>query len=140
MKTAEQQLPQEAQGRTYIRFDGPPDHEAGRFVEVEHDGKGINFGEWVQDGDYWLLVVPDRWTYISESKPEPDSVVLATIRATEDNKSFQGKANVQPVYCDEDGEYWLRMDGTLKTRINNGKWAVVAWQPLPGPAAEEASQ
>lgn len=44
-----------------IRFDGPPGPEAGRFVEVEDiDGKGIRIGEWVQDGEYWLLVIPGR--------------------------------------------------------------------------------
>lgn len=40
-----------------IVFDGPPNHEAGRFVEVENDeGTSINFGEWVQrDDGYWVL-------------------------------------------------------------------------------------
>lgn len=43
-----------------ILFDGPPSHESGRFVEVE-DGHGhsIDYGEWVEDGDYWKLVYPD---------------------------------------------------------------------------------
>lgn len=41
-----------------IRFDGPPGPESGRFVEVETlDGKGFKLGEWVQDGDDWLLRV-----------------------------------------------------------------------------------
>ena len=43
-----------------IRFDGPPGHESGRFVEVERDGASIRFGEWVEDGDYWLLQL-DGW-------------------------------------------------------------------------------
>ena len=38
-----------------IVFDGPPGPESGRFVEVEQNGKGINFGEWVQDGIFWKL-------------------------------------------------------------------------------------
>lgn len=43
--------------RVQIRFDGPPSHESGRFVEVEDadTGASIRFGEWKQDGDYWLL-------------------------------------------------------------------------------------
>ncbi len=41
-----------------IRFDGPPDHESGRFVEVELDGASVRLGEWKQDGDYWVLVMP----------------------------------------------------------------------------------
>lgn len=40
-----------------IRFDGPPSHESGRFVEVEIDGKSRSVGEWKQDGEYWLLVL-----------------------------------------------------------------------------------
>ncbi len=42
-----------------IRFDGPPSHESGRFIEVEKDGASISFGEWRQDGDDWLLVLTD---------------------------------------------------------------------------------
>lgn len=40
-----------------IVFDGPPSHESGRFVEVEnHDGRSINFGEWIHRPDgYWVL-------------------------------------------------------------------------------------
>ena len=39
-----------------IRFDGPPSHESGRFIEVETlDGRSIKVGEWVQDGSDWLL-------------------------------------------------------------------------------------
>jgi len=39
-----------------IIFDGPPDHDAGRFVEVEtDDGKSINAGTWHQRGKYWVL-------------------------------------------------------------------------------------
>lgn len=43
-----------------IRFDGPPEHTAGRFVDVEDEsGAGVSVGRWVQDGDYWLLVMDD---------------------------------------------------------------------------------
>ncbi|UXE03789.1 hypothetical protein SEA_OBLADI_66 [Gordonia phage ObLaDi] len=40
-----------------IVFDGPPDHEAGRFVEVEDStGRGIRFGEWIDRGNgQWAL-------------------------------------------------------------------------------------
>jgi len=40
-----------------IRFDGPPGPEAGRFVEVEIDGRSVSVGEWVEQGNYWLLVL-----------------------------------------------------------------------------------
>lgn len=43
-----------------IVFDGPPEHVAGRFVEVEQGGKGINFGEWKhRDDGYWVLEFPN---------------------------------------------------------------------------------
>ena len=40
-----------------VVFDGPPDHDAGRFVEVENaDGKSINVGEWIDRGNgLWAL-------------------------------------------------------------------------------------
>lgn len=44
-----------------IVFDGPPSHEAGRFVEV-HDpsGASISVGQWVQlDNGYWALRISD---------------------------------------------------------------------------------
>lgn len=40
-----------------IVFDGPPDHTAGRFVEVEDStGRSIRFGHWVKRPDrMWVL-------------------------------------------------------------------------------------
>jgi hypothetical protein len=40
-----------------IVFDGPPSHEAPRFVEVENDeGASISVGGWLQrDDGYWVL-------------------------------------------------------------------------------------
>ncbi|MEX3629646.1 MAG: hypothetical protein VB138_09375 [Burkholderia sp.] len=45
-----------------IVFDAPPGPDGCRFVEVEnHEGKSINFGEWVQRPDgYWALRITDR--------------------------------------------------------------------------------
>ncbi|MEN6547580.1 MAG: hypothetical protein ABFE07_16220 [Armatimonadia bacterium] len=53
-----------------IVFDGPPDHEAGRFVEVEQDGQSVNVGEWIKRGDgYWALRIPyDRPIELAESR------------------------------------------------------------------------
>ena len=43
-----------------IVFDGPPGPESGRFVEVERNGRSINFGEWVHREDgFWVLRIPD---------------------------------------------------------------------------------
>lgn len=56
-----------------VVFDGPPEHEAGRFVEVEDpDGKGIKVGEWLSPDEtrrrgekkftqhLWRLRIPMR--------------------------------------------------------------------------------
>lgn len=43
----------------YVIFDGPPDHDAGRFVEVETDsGRSVSVGEWSEYADHpglWRL-------------------------------------------------------------------------------------
>jgi len=40
----------------FIVFDGPPDHNAPRFVEVETAGGiSVKAGEWKPYGDYWTL-------------------------------------------------------------------------------------
>jgi len=48
-----------AQGRDVIDivFDGPPGHEAGRFVEVEAPpGRSVRHGEWIRrENGYWAL-------------------------------------------------------------------------------------
>ena len=43
----------------HVLFDGPPDAQAGRFVEVENDnGESIKAGEWVDRGNgMWALVI-----------------------------------------------------------------------------------
>lgn len=44
-----------------IVIDGPPSHNAGRFVEVEtDDGRGISVGEWKQREDgMWALRITE---------------------------------------------------------------------------------
>ena len=48
--------------KLHIVFDGPPSHEAGRFVEVETpDGKGVNYGKWKhRDDGFWVLEIDGR--------------------------------------------------------------------------------
>lgn len=42
-----------------IVFDGPPGPEAGRFVEVEVEGRSVSAGQWFQREDgYWVLRIP----------------------------------------------------------------------------------
>ena len=41
-----------------VRFDGPPGPVSGHFIEVEDEaGRSICAGEWVQDGEFWLLII-----------------------------------------------------------------------------------
>ena len=51
----------EARGPLDILFDGPPSHEAGRFVECEVDGRSVNAGEWLPPTDdaFWRLRVTE---------------------------------------------------------------------------------
>ena len=52
--------PQAEQGHIDIVCDGPPDHAATRFIEVENaKGQSISFGAWTQRPDgYWALRIP----------------------------------------------------------------------------------
>ena len=47
-----------------IVFDGPPEADAGQFVEVEDaTGASVKFGEWVEREDgYWVLRIPASQT------------------------------------------------------------------------------
>jgi hypothetical protein len=40
-----------------VVFDGPPDHQMPRFIEVENEqGQSIKIGDWLQRPDgYWVL-------------------------------------------------------------------------------------
>ena len=53
-----------AAGGSYLDvvFDGPPEHVAGRFVEVEDEtGHSVNAGEWIDRGNgLWALRIPHR--------------------------------------------------------------------------------
>lgn len=57
-----------------IRFDGPPGPESGHFIEAEIGGTSVGIGEWVEDGDDWLLRIP--WT-------SPEEVELLNRRLAE---------------------------------------------------------
>ena len=48
-----------------IIFDGPPGHDAGRFVEVEtDDGRGVGAGTWIEraNGMWALRITADDFT------------------------------------------------------------------------------
>lgn len=57
----------------------PPGPESD-FIEAEVDGKGVNCGEWIQRGDYWVLQIPVLGTWIEmyyNLKKAGDEVVEA---------------------------------------------------------------
>jgi len=69
------------EAKIHIVFDGPPGPEAGRFVEVEDsDGRSICYGDWVQRGDYWHLVLPD-----AEKLDEPDEMEATRMVDVDEN-------------------------------------------------------
>lgn len=51
--------PERIKDKLVIRFDSLPGPKPAGFVETELNGKGVHAGEWVQDGEYWLLVIND---------------------------------------------------------------------------------
>jgi len=54
----------------FVIFDGPPEHDAGRFIEVEDaDGNSIQAGQWLRrENGTWALRLP----LAVEETPEPD--------------------------------------------------------------------
>ena len=64
-----------------VVFDGPPSHEAGRFVEVEDpNGASIAVGEWIDRGDgLWALRIPLlSESVIPTAETEGDQRVIET--------------------------------------------------------------
>ena len=51
--------PERIKDKLVIRFDSLPGPDLAGFIEAELNGKGVNAGEWVQDEEYWLLVIDD---------------------------------------------------------------------------------
>ena len=64
----------------FIVFDGPPDQEGPRFVEVETAGGiSVRAGEWNQYGDYWKLGP----LYLHPTPSASEGMVLVPIEPTE---------------------------------------------------------
>jgi len=69
--------------RLAIRFDGPPAHESGRFVEVELNGASVSIGEWEQDGEYWLLVLKPEYAVAPELLKALDDIAKGMVPGAE---------------------------------------------------------
>jgi len=77
-----------------VVFDGPPGHEAGRFVEVEDSsGKSVRVGDWIDRGNgLWALRIP------SQSLPtliSPDLIPPQTRQSMDDYAAH----GLQPGQC-----------------------------------------
>lgn len=66
--------PERIKDKLVIRFDGPPGPTCGRFVETEFNGRSVKAGEWIQDGEYWLLVI--RYNIVLPPTPPSDLKVV----------------------------------------------------------------
>lgn len=60
-----------------IVFDGPPSHNAGRFVEIEtDDGRSIRIGQWLERPDgYWALRIENVRVPSPDVTNRPDEAV-----------------------------------------------------------------
>lgn len=73
-----------------VVIDGPPEHLAGRFVEVETpEGSSIRIGEWIErDDGYWMLRIP--------VSPQPAEPTPATRRERRDADLARLMAEIPP--------------------------------------------
>ena len=90
-----------------IIFDGPPDHESGRFVEVEtDDGRSVRVGEWIErDYGLWALRI-ECWV-----APAPTNIKW------EDGQSPVPSGTEGTVFSNTSRPY---------IKMNDGRWA---WMP-----------
>ncbi|ERB53488.1 hypothetical protein N806_20310 [Rhodococcus sp. P27] len=87
-----------------IVFDGPPDAEPGRFVEVEnHLGASIKVGEWIERGDgFWALRILDGLVdcqegHILTAEDMEDVRTLFMKGSTVDPEFHRAKERLRPV-------------------------------------------
>lgn len=87
---------------TDIVFDGPPGHEAGRFVEVEDESRAsVGVGEWIhRDDGYWALRLPVSAAELA-ALPEPP-----WLDAPDGPGEWEGKARGQGP---DEAPYWIRV-------------------------------
>ena len=71
-----------------VVFDGPPEAESGRFVEVEDEtGASIAAGEWIErENGYWALRIA---TSQSEPGPDDDRQPVTVDLPTDDGEAFR---------------------------------------------------
>jgi hypothetical protein len=61
-----------------IIFDGPPGPDRAGFVEVEtDDGKSINAGKWIPDGNFWKLRITELPGSPSRKPPLVERILVA---------------------------------------------------------------
>ncbi|KKN40325.1 hypothetical protein LCGC14_0734820, partial [marine sediment metagenome] len=82
--------PERIKDRLAIRFDGPPDPECGRFIEVEINEQDIKIGEWIQDGKHWLLVIEPNTIPLQE---RPGNLAYLASRRAEHVRAMELERN-----------------------------------------------
>lgn len=91
----------EAWTARHIVFDGPPDHNGPRFIEVETpEGKSVNAGEWRQRPDnLWELVIASPVVPVGVSREEIARALF---------ERHWSAVSASPKWPgDDDGSYWL---------------------------------
>ena len=94
-----------------IIFDGPPSHESGRFVEVERDGKSINYGEWEElDNGLWALRIFDPAEHEATIKEQAEEIT----RVLERNAFISRERDA---YADENYKNRQEMSDVCETSL-----------------------
>jgi hypothetical protein len=91
----------EAWTARHIVFDGPPDHNGPRFIEVETpEGKSVNAGEWRRRPDnLWELVIASPVVPVGVSREEIARALF---------ERHWSAVSASPKWPgDDDGSYWL---------------------------------
>lgn len=90
-------------------FDGPPAHEAGRFVETEDgNGRSINAGEWLERDGYWVLRIEPVVAYVVNHIEGSHSGILTLgENAMLFDDLYEGDVSVKLFVRRDEAEAWL---------------------------------
>jgi hypothetical protein len=119
-----------------IVFDGPPDHESGRFVEVEDaDGHSISIGRWEKSEDgFWRLWLDAEQVH-DTSKLVSKHGGTWTLRQVNDLLRKRGMVLV--VQAENAPNHDTIMDAWVESQTGKE----YAWAPIPdGPIIDECTK
>lgn len=118
----------EAWTARHIVFDGPPDHNGPRFIEVETpEGKSVNAGEWRQRPDnLWELVIASPVVPVGVSREEIARALF---------ERHWSAVSASPKWPgDDDGSYWLWLADAILAALRPADtgWRDIATAPKDG--------